>query len=160
KDNLVAALDDWVLSKRTEQLPGQEKLLDVARQADPDPWRNRLRDALQSGNTQALWDLAGEKEVPAQPPATALLLASEFRRQGHVARAVEVLEPARRAHPNDFWLNHDLAFFLTKLQPARTDDAVGLYRVALTIRPDSPGVHLNLGNALSSLGKRTEAVEE
>ena len=34
------------------------------------------------------------------------------------------------------------------MEPAEAREAVGYFRAALALRPESPGVHLNLGTAL------------
>ena len=47
--NLASALDQWAFLRRGRILrdpSGAERLVAVARVADPDPWRNRLRDTL------------------------------------------------------------------------------------------------------------------
>src|SRR5262249_13764353 len=55
---LAAALDDWAYVRRLLGLPGWRWLLAVARAADPDPWRDRLRDALETDDPRALQELA------------------------------------------------------------------------------------------------------
>src|SRR5262249_54483280 len=71
KQQLIAALDDWLLAKHAFSMRGMrdrdgrkelpaaaQRLLTVARRADPDPFRDRLREALQRGNTWPLQGLA------------------------------------------------------------------------------------------------------
>src|SRR5262249_11690487 len=53
KDHLVAALDDWAMIRWAGELPGWEGLLAVARRADPDPYRDRLRDAFRRKDPKA-----------------------------------------------------------------------------------------------------------
>jgi hypothetical protein len=58
---LVKALDEWApLRKRArgENDTSWTKLIEIARQADPDAWRNRCREALVRRNRQALEQLA------------------------------------------------------------------------------------------------------
>ena len=62
------------------------------------------------------------------------------------------------AHPADFWLDHRLAYMLDNYTNRR-EEAVGYYRAALAIRPDSPGVYVNLSVALTHLGRYDEAEE-
>jgi RNA polymerase sigma factor (sigma-70 family) len=158
---LAAALDDWALVRRAlgkGKSSGWQRLLAVARTADPDPWRNRLRDALAKRDKQALRKLAAAAELSKVPASTVVLLADALAGTGAVAEAVEVLRQAQRHHPADFWINHQLASYLLLLRPSRSDEAVRFYTAALAVQPKSPGVHLNLGNALLQKGQFAEAV--
>jgi serine/threonine-protein kinase len=157
KDPLVAALDEWARSLREDDRATMGRVLAVARRADPDDWRNRFRDLLARPDRAALEELAGRPEAGDLPPATAALLADALARAGAVPRAVAVLRRAQQSHPADFWLNHELAFYLMTLEPAPDEEALGFYRAALALQPDSPGTHYNLGNALSPLGRPDEA---
>src|SRR5262249_27930588 len=47
---LIAAIDDWAVIAKRRRLPAWQRLLAVARLADPDRWRNRLRDAIEGGD--------------------------------------------------------------------------------------------------------------
>jgi serine/threonine-protein kinase len=157
RDRLVAALDDWALARMKEAAPGWKDLLAVARRSDPEPWRDRLRDALQRQDRKALAELAGGPEVADQPPATVQLLGELLRQTGRRQLAEGVYRRALWRHPGDFWINHNLAMALSNQSPAAKWEAVGFFRVALALRPDSPGVYLNLGNALGDLGKFADA---
>src|SRR5262249_39255032 len=86
------------------------------------------------------------------------LFAGILFHMGGADAAVALLEEGQRRHPGDFWLNHRLAFLLSELKPPRTADAIGYYRAALALRPDSPGVYVNLGNALESARQWPEAI--
>jgi tetratricopeptide (TPR) repeat protein len=70
---------------------------------------------------------------------------------------VTVLRAGQLRYPDDFWINEYLAFILTQAEPPQLDEAIGFYRAALALRPKSVGVYINLGEALRSRGKRTEA---
>jgi len=71
---LAAALDDWTFVRRWVARPGWEHLTDVARCADPDPWRNRVRDFWQRDDPKALPELAASDEVGRMPPAAQVRL--------------------------------------------------------------------------------------
>jgi eukaryotic-like serine/threonine-protein kinase len=156
RNQLVAALDDWAFC--TGDRPRRAALLEVARRADPDPWRNRLRDAVGKNDRKALQALAADDAMPAQPAATLVLLAGRLGEAGDPAGAVAVLRQAQRRHPGDFWVNHELASWLLRLPPPRWDEAVRFYSAALALRPDNPAVQNNLGTALRGAGKVDEAV--
>ena len=68
---------------------------------------------------------------------------------GQVPSAVELLKESQRRHPGDFWINFELASYLGELKPARGDDAIGFYRVAVSQRPDSGLVYASFGLALA-----------
>ncbi|MHC4402210.1 MAG: protein kinase domain-containing protein [Planctomycetota bacterium] len=144
-DRLVIALDDWVTAKWLGELEDMDALVEVARQADPDPWRNRLRTALQREDRDGLRDLAQNEELLEQPPATVLLLAMLLKRGGQDEQAVDVLRLAQRRHPGDFWFNYYLGRYLGRKRP---EDAIGFCRAALALRPDESGAHACVAGAL------------
>jgi tetratricopeptide (TPR) repeat protein len=156
RDELVAALDDWASS--TREASRRAWLLKAARKADPDPWRNRLRDAVEKRDRKALQALAADAAMPAQPAATLVVLANRLGLLGDADNAVAVLRQAQRRHPGDFWVNHDLASWLLRLGPAHSADAARFYTAALALRPDNPAVQSNLGTALRGAGKLDDAV--
>jgi tetratricopeptide (TPR) repeat protein len=154
REQLVAALDGWQHVKAL----ADERLLAVAQRADADRWRRQLREAAWRRDAKALKELAADQQVSAQPPATVVLLGTALQRVDALPLAIAVLRSAQQRHPNDFWLNHDLAFALARSRPAEPGQAVGYYRAALALRPESPGVCLNLGVALQKNGELAEAV--
>jgi serine/threonine-protein kinase len=159
KSQLVAALDDWLAVAQPNSSPGSERLLAVLHRADADPWRGQFRSALLPRDKRTLDDLARDPRALAQPSSTLALLATVLRAAGNLPRAVQVLQAAQQQqHLGDFWINEGLAYYLMKLQPARASEAIGYYRAALVVRPQSPGVHLNLGDALKHQGDLPGAV--
>jgi serine/threonine-protein kinase len=158
---LATALDDWAMLRRTlnrKQDEGWKRLFAVARAADPDPWRDRLRAALAGGDRQALKKLAASADVAALPPVTLVVLANALDRQGEVEAAVALLRQAQRRHPGDFWINRQLGACLSELHPPRWDEAVRYFTAALALRPRSAGAHFDLGYALSESRAWDEAV--
>ncbi len=158
REPLLAALDDWVLARQEEGIGNWEVLLLVARRADPDPWRDRLRDALLSKNGKAIADLARNAEVSSLSPASLVLLGRTLAKSGNMPLAVMVLHQAQQRYPDDFWINHNLALCLMESTPMQPAAAVGFYRAALALRPGSAGVVSNLGNALRAQGQLADAV--
>src|SRR5262249_7279291 len=73
RKHLVAGLDDWALALPRSSHEAQE-VLAVARQADPDKWRNRLRDMVETKKPGDLEQLAGSAPVEQLPVATLALL--------------------------------------------------------------------------------------
>jgi tetratricopeptide (TPR) repeat protein len=156
-EELAAALDDWASISQPRTGPDTKRLWAVARLADPDPLRNRFREALQNQDSKVLEGLAAAK-TDDLPPSTIRLLAIALWQTGAKESAVTVLRKGQRLHPDDLWINHELAVRLVGLQPPRLEGAVRFYTAALTLRPRSHAILLNLGAALKQKGKVDEAV--
>ena len=148
---LIAALDDWGVCAQDE-LRGW--IFGVARLADPDPWRNRLRDSARWTDLVALQKLADEAEVGRQPVTALVALVERWRRLG--GDPTEFLKRVYRVYPNDFWVNFDLA-----AHSGATDYAggVGYGRAAVALRPAAAGAHYNLAVSLWGTGKVDEGIE-
>jgi serine/threonine-protein kinase len=149
---LVAALDDWALCVTDESRRGW--LFDVARAADPDAWRDRVRDPAAWRNQAALADLA--RTVPVAEQSVQLLVALGRRLQATGGDATAFLARVHRVHPADFWANIELGNSLSKREPG---EAVGYYRAALALRPGAVAVFNNLGVALYAQGRLDEAID-
>src|SRR4029077_76021 len=94
-----------------------------------------------------------------QPPARLVALGDILARFDLPA-AVEFLRRAQQRHPDDFWINHQLARYLKSSKPPRLDESIGFYRAAVAVRRESPGAHFNLGNALNDQARSDEAEAE
>jgi serine/threonine-protein kinase len=160
---LVDALDDWAV-----YLDSGARLnwvLGVVRRADPDPWRDRVRNAKAWTDLTRLGRLASvasarlAAEAPARglSPRFAAFIALRLYHLGGDAEGLLRAALARR--PGDFWVNFVLGDTLYR-RKKQTGEAVGFYRAALALRPDVAAVHNDLGNALCALHKRGEAVAE
>jgi serine/threonine-protein kinase len=155
---LTAALDDWALERRRRRRRPQadwRRLLDLARQADPDPWRQTLRATFGGKDRSAVLRLADQAEVAGLPVQSVELLARVLREAGAGERAEAVLRTALQRHPGDVWLNHALADHLYQQRPPRLDEAIRFYTAARAVRPE---VALRLGQALLAREKPEEAV--
>jgi tetratricopeptide (TPR) repeat protein/tRNA A-37 threonylcarbamoyl transferase component Bud32 len=163
---LVAALDNWASIQAAKFIRQQTRkhLLAVARAADSDEWRNRFRDAWERGDGKAMNELLASAEVEDLLPGTLRLLHnSHITKTENVSaeRAAALLRRAQQRHPGDFWINHDLADLLKNwVQPPQLEEAIRHYMIAVALRPQSPGAHLNLGVALYDKGMLDEAVAE
>jgi tetratricopeptide (TPR) repeat protein/serine/threonine protein kinase len=151
---LVLALDDWAALRRLREGNSWRHLLTVARAADADDFRNELRRALtqQRVDRAALERLAAADGLGNLPAPTLVLLAKALRHLGALPEALAVGRQAQQRYPNDFWANHDLGFCLVRMQPPRWQEALPFYMAALGLRPESPGVRVNLGHVLNVLG--------
>ncbi len=159
---LARALDFWSNMYRRSHKKDQQDwkhLLDVAKRADDDPWRNRLRDALQQGDREALVKLAASVDVSSLPPSTLHLLGYALFDLGAKEQAISLLRIAQRQYPGDLWLNDGLGWFhYSAFQ--KYDESVRFYTAALAIRPKNPDMAFSIGRALLDKGSYPEAIAE
>jgi tetratricopeptide (TPR) repeat protein len=152
REELVAALDDW--AGVTQNQSRRVWLSAVARGADPNRWRGRLRQPEVWGERAALIQLAREAKKAALSPQLAASLGRALRQRG--ADAVPLLAAAHARFPQDFWLNFELAAALCGQH--RWDEAVGYHLAALALRPRASAVQSNLGYTLEAKGRLDEAI--
>jgi serine/threonine-protein kinase len=168
---IAAALDEWcvirrILQRRRQQVPSWQRLSEVARLADPEPWRNGLRAMVALPWQERSATLKKQAEeltaLERQPPASLILLALMLRDAGEGERSAAVLRLAWRRFPADFWVNHDLGYSswsdASGGRYERPEEAVRYLTAAVAARPASATAHSNLGNALKDQGKLDEAI--
>ena len=151
---IVDALDDWA-SLTTD--PARRKwLFEIARQADPDPERDRLRQSdlwpVPGGDTQPIPELNADKISPRMATALARLM----RTRG--VEAIASLAVVQARAPQDFWLNIELSTVLFRVH--RLDEALGYARSALALRPHSGAAHNAVGTVLLEMGRVDEAMDQ
>jgi serine/threonine-protein kinase len=148
--HLVAALDDWAACATDPAR--QDWALGVARRADPNPWRDRVRDPAVWRDGKALAELA--RAAPAEQPLS-LLLALGERLTVCGEDGVGFLQRVREQHPEDFWANLALALALhgaAHHPGGNPEPALVYYETALEIRPGTVAVLNNLGGVLLDKG--------
>jgi serine/threonine-protein kinase len=153
---LATTLDDWARMRRKELKWGAERwrpLGEIARLADPDPWRHNLREALAQEDRQALRDLASRADLKALPPATVYLLGLSLAEgsEADASAALDLLMRAHWRHPDDFWLSDFLA---NHFRPP----AIPFNEAALALRGQSPHLLLNLGNSYTGANNYAAAI--
>jgi tetratricopeptide (TPR) repeat protein len=148
---IVGGLDNW--ASITQDQTRRAWLLAVARAADPDPSRDRLRQPELWRDGVGLTRLVQELPVDDLSPQLATALARRMRKTGG---AVPLLSAAQSRFPQDFWLAFELGFALFVEQ--RQDEALGYYRAALALRPNGAEVHANLGMVLQEQERLDEAI--
>ncbi len=152
---LLAALDSWA----GLDPEGRTRLVSIAQRADNDAWRMKYREAILRVDRPALLQLSLLPESLAQSPATLVLLGDLLSRFDRPA-AVKLLGQAQHLHPADLSINFRIASVLESMEPPRTENAIGYYRAAVAIRPESAGLRNNLGSALLKKGELDEAIVE
>jgi serine/threonine-protein kinase len=150
KEQLVAALDDWALAswRLNDQQQLYRYLLSVARLADPDPWKDKVRNADTWSDREALNRLAGallkdHATLAHLSPQMLSVLGMLLPRD--TPEGLAWRRRAQAAHPTDFWLALELA---TTYLRAKSPKAESAYRTALAIRPTSIAAWNNLGSVL------------
>ena len=149
---IVAALDDW--ASITPDSARRKWLLAVARGADPDTSRDRLRQPKLWDDGPGLTKLL--KELSADELSSQLTTALGRVLLNTGGDAVPLLSAAQARYPQDFWLNFELGWAL--LRSGQGDKALGFYRAALALRPEASPVHNGLGVTLLALGRGGESI--
>ena len=100
----------------------QAWVLAVVRQADPDPWRDRVRDTAMWDDPAALRELAAQAPVAEQSPQLLAVLGARLRAMN--LDAVRFLERVASAYPGDFWVNVEMGNALCDRNQAGRGDRV------------------------------------
>lgn len=163
---LASALDQWAILRRGRVLhdpAGADRLAAVARAADPDAWRNRLRDTVgrmgggPARRLEVLERLAATADVEHLPVTSVTRLATSLAIFGRRDTAIALLQRAQASHRDDFWVNADLGREL--MTANRPEEAVRFYAVAAGVRPQSPLALSGLGRAILQSGQPAEATD-
>ncbi len=145
--HIVAALDDWAVSAADPAR--QDWLLEVARRADPNPWRDRVHAPAVWRNGKALAELAGAAPLADQPVPLLLALGERLSATGE--DGVGFLRRVQEQYPEDFWATFALALAVHGAEKRSGGDpslALAHYRKALKIRPQAVAVLNDLGVVL------------
>src|SRR5262249_11780871 len=120
-------------------------------------WRQKVLQAFRRKEWTALEKLIQEPAVTRQPTAFLVLLG----RVSPPEIAVRLWRRGQQQHPNDFWVNFELAYELYHLsisgtgacraareKPREVNEAIRFCTAALALRPKSPMAHRLLGAIL------------
>jgi eukaryotic-like serine/threonine-protein kinase len=166
---ILPALDDWVAVRRVlNDSAGVDRLIAILRRADPDPWRQRVRDAMARADWPAIIALSKSPDVDHQPAATLCFLSvaiwtdPESVRQLRLDRIqpqIALLRRAQARFPSDFWINHRLGISLVfEPSPDLVREGMGYLRAAIAVRPESAHAMMNLGNGYRALHDPEQAI--
>jgi serine/threonine-protein kinase len=161
RHELVRGLEFWSLARRyanSQAPPDWKQLLEIAKAADQDVWRNQVRDALKAEDRRALQALAASADVRRLPPQTLVLLGRTLNELGGQEQAVALLREAHRQYPGDLWVNDSLGVVCLWSQPPQYDDAVRFYTATVALRPNNPYMVHQLGDALRKKGSIAESI--
>ena len=154
RKEVIAALDDWAICA-----PDQTRrawILEVARQADPDPWRDRVRDLAIWQDQGKLAELAKAAPIAKQSAPLLLGLGERLQVKHGDTEAIIFLQRVQQQYPGDFYANLTLANALTTA--GKYEDAAGYYRAALALRPRAATAAFGLGIIMQSQGRLDEAI--
>jgi tetratricopeptide (TPR) repeat protein len=158
---ILPAIDDWVAIRSVgDDEAATRRLMDVLRAADPDPWRQRVRDALARKDWPTLQNLTTSAELDRQPAATLSFLYAVLHASDTLYAERElVLRRAQWKYPNDFWINHRLGINLIyRWEGNYVEEGIGYMRAAVAVRPESAHAFMNLGNGFGHLGRQDDAI--
>ena len=71
---------------------------------------------------------------------------------GEKPKAVKLLKELQPRHPDDHWINSDLAMFLLSMSNQSLDEVIRYASAAVAIRPKVPYARTYLAEALSGVG--------
>jgi tetratricopeptide (TPR) repeat protein len=162
---LASFLDDWAAVRleagRAEA--DRRRLMEAARAADPDPWRDAVRLGVERDDNGAIRKLADDEQaLDALPAASVVLLGRRLTTIGDRAMSEAMLRRAQRLRPDDFWINFTLAQACESASPGpdRLAEAVRFYSIATALRPKSFASRNNLGSVLRRQGRTADAIAE
>jgi tetratricopeptide (TPR) repeat protein len=146
--DLAAAIDDWCLLQRSaRKLHDRDwkRLVEIARAADPDEFRNRVRSAAAAKDVSALTAIL--RALPDDLSARSLVLLGHGTTvAGDPRLGVVALRRAMLADPRDPWVHARMAYAFEQLR----EPAASLRHAsaAVALRPESAQLSLMLGDAL------------
>jgi serine/threonine protein kinase/Flp pilus assembly protein TadD len=158
---LSRALDFWSSVRQrcgSQRSPDWKQLTEIAEATDPDPWRNRLREARRLGDHKALETLASSADVVRRPPDTVLLLAAALYDSGGTDRAMALLRRACLHYPENWWLDNQMGWWCLTATPPQLDEAIRYYTACMAGRPRNACVLCRLGDALRQKNANEEAI--
>jgi serine/threonine-protein kinase len=145
---LVEFLHDWLYWIADANRPPVWAAADLA---DGDPWRRAYRAAIvaKNLNPEKFKALAAAPAAAGQPSVILSGLCGSLLAHGFRAEALALLDAAQRRYPGDFWINYLLGHFWDRDRPQL---AVGYFRAAVAVRPNSDQAYTMLANALRDSG--------
>jgi tetratricopeptide (TPR) repeat protein len=153
---LLLALEEWAYFKRWADLPGGDHLLAIIAAADPDPWRNELRQAWLRGDGATLSRLIGQADVRQLPLASVLAVGRMSSRADNSPDVLRFLKGGQKRAPEDGWINLNLGNRLLQAETSKAE-AVGYLQVALARWPGNAALRRWIAMAQERSGALAEA---
>lgn len=150
RDRLIASLDIWHAEV------GEPQLRDILHIADPDPFRNAIRDAFVARDKEGVAKLAEQPDALTQPPGFAVVLGRNVAVP--VTRGRAVLEASLRSHPGHLGLLTALGNSYPPMQKEFVNERLRWFQAAVAAHPRFMPAHINLGNSLNTKGDVAGAI--
>jgi tetratricopeptide (TPR) repeat protein len=148
---LAAAVFTWGVHSNERA----RHLREIARLADPHPWRSTFRGL---PSDEELHRLTVTADLAALSPRTLTALAEMLDFRGEIERAIEVVREAGRRHPGDSRIAI-MGWHLILIQSSASEEAAAHLGALLAGRPTNKRLWLDLGFCLWSLGRAGGGLE-
>lgn len=152
---------------RTVELPRDATaawLWAVIQAADPDPWRQSVREACQLDDDTLrlaeLHRLVDTADLGRQPVRFLNQLGAELLRAKAIDRATSFLKKVWQQYPADVGSNITLAICLQQREPPQKEEALRYYTTAVGLRPESRKIRNFRGFFFNKIGKHEEAIAD
>src|SRR5262249_62282203 len=96
----------------SREVEGERRFLAIAEAADRDPWRREVRTMISRGDVAALRKLSEGLDDDKATTRGILNLAAALTYKGEYPRALALLRALQHRHPDDYWVNFNLALAL------------------------------------------------
>ncbi len=155
RDTLLEFLHDWLYWVGDAD---RARLRAAVDRADDDEWRRAYRAAIAAKDRDPvkLKALAAMSAAATQPPVVLSGLCGSLLIHDLRAEAQVVLSEAQRRHPDDFWINYLLGHFWDEERPHL---AIGYFRAAVALRPNSDQAYAMLAKVLRATGDTEGALD-
>jgi serine/threonine protein kinase/tetratricopeptide (TPR) repeat protein len=154
RDRLLSGLDQWL------ELQGPAEVRAVLQVADPDSYRDAVRNAIVALDGALLIELAGKPVALAQPPRFAAVIGLLNFLPAERRRAV--MEGALRVHPDDLGLLMAMGNSYRKTGDGSVanfgSESPRWFQAAVAAHPRNVAARVNLGLALAEQEKWEEAI--
>jgi tetratricopeptide (TPR) repeat protein len=164
--DIAVQIDRWARVRRRQLAAlNWRRLVEVARVADPDPWRDALRSQVDRSPAERLAALrklaADTPAVEKQNAASLITLSQMIEEAGDPSSAKSLLHAAANRFASNFWIWFELGN-LSDSSATSPDpgEAARCFGKAVALRPRSLATHTSLGKALANQGKMDEATAE
>jgi tetratricopeptide (TPR) repeat protein len=155
RDRLVNALDWWMRKEKMSEVGVRDWLRAVLHAADPDPYRDAVRDALLKNDPKKMADLVGRAEAAEQPSWFVAFLGESPAIPAERRR--ELLTLAVRHRTGDLGLFMALGTTY-RFNKADAEKQLRWFQAAAGVAPRNSAAHHCLGAALLHSGRFDDAI--
>ncbi|MDX2038332.1 MAG: protein kinase [Isosphaeraceae bacterium] len=150
REPVAFAVLEWALLEVNASTHAQ--IMEFARQVLRRDDLRPVLDAIAASEPGALVAWSRRDPAPFDDPSLLRAVGRALILTRNESEAVRFLDAARRAHPDDFWLNFDLAIACLRVRPQRLEESRRYFTAAEALRPQATGVLGNLALIELALG--------